>query len=162
MSQNTKSPEQTLYSGEKFTGSLRPGERLIFEMSEDGQTATIYEQPLQSEQADPVSDFVQKISLAKNGGWSFTGREFRNLMRPLVYIFLRDDRILYVGVSSHGLKRALEAGHQQKEARSICDEVRILTCDSLEDALKLEVALIRQFQPALNVAPGQVRTGGVQ
>jgi hypothetical protein len=89
-------------------------------------------------------------------GWvtkeeSFTGRQFRRMVvQPLVYMFIKDGRVTYVGMSRRGLSRPMNTHHAQWKARRECDTVHISHCKDVDSAKKLETFLISRLRPELN------------
>jgi len=89
--------------------------------------------------------------VVEGAGQSFKGDDFRMLCRPCVYVFLKDELPIYVGMSGYGMQRAAQHKHPQAEiARAECDEVRVFPCRSRNAAIKLETLLIGKTQPKYN------------
>jgi len=82
---------------------------------------------------------------------SFGGDFFRALARnPIVYVFLKDNRAIYVGMSRRGIGRPLSKGHKRNEVRRTCDDVRVFMCKDVKAAKELEEFLIRKLKPVEN------------
>lgn len=72
------------------------------------------------------------------------------LCSPIVYIFLRDNEILYVGSSRKGITRPLCPQHHVPEAKQECTLLQIFPCETYTEALRLESELIIQHRPKYN------------
>ena len=87
-----------------------------------------------------------------NAGQQFEGTHFRDLLKPGVYVLLKGDRPLYIGVAKRLLQRL--GGAQSHEGRTHamneCDKVLIYPCVSIEAAYELEKVLIGHIQPTHN------------
>ncbi len=97
---------------------------------------------------DILIDTVNKTVSGK--GISFKGEDFRQLSMPCVYIFLRDSKALYIGMSGNGIGRPTGRHNQAVIAKKMCDEVIIYPTNSVEDANKLEDVLIGILRPEYN------------
>lgn len=75
---------------------------------------------------------------------------FRRLNTPLVYVFLKDQLPLYVGLSTKGIARPYTKNHGAAQARAICHDVRVYFCREVRHAHALESYLIAKFQPPYN------------
>ena len=84
-----------------------------------------------------------------NSGQSFTGDDFRMLLKPIVYMFMKAGLPLYVGMSRRGITRPSGAHHVAK-AREECDEVKIFPCINEGAAYRLEQILISRTNPLYN------------
>lgn len=70
---------------------------------------------------------------------------------PGVYIFEKDGKALYVGMSrSNVFGRAASPIHHRVAARSTADTVIIYRCDSPQEAIDLESKLIWELRPLCN------------
>ena len=84
-------------------------------------------------------------------GISFTGDDFRSLCWPCVYVLLKGDTALYVGMSRNGMSRITAGLHKQAdEARRKCDKVLIYPTVSVDAASRLERVLITGLRPQMN------------
>jgi excinuclease UvrABC nuclease subunit len=83
-------------------------------------------------------------------GQRFNGEDFRMLLKPCVYLFMKDGSPLYIGMSKNGIARPAGANHRQFAAREECDEVLIYPCNSERDAKYLEELLICKTKPKYN------------
>lgn len=83
-------------------------------------------------------------------GQKFSGQDFRDLLRPGVYVFFKAGAPLYVGSSYSILQRAAYKDHNARTARQECDEVFLFPCVSREAAESLETYLIGRFRPRDN------------
>lgn len=82
--------------------------------------------------------------------FEFTQHQIRILSRPMVYIFSREDTVLYIGMSKHGLVRVLDPMHHAAVARKLATRVTLIPCRNFEYARKLERELIVDYQPVYN------------
>lgn len=89
-----------------------------------------------------------------NAGQSFNGNDFRDLLSPGVYVFLKDDIPLYVGMSKRLLGRIGNKHSQAALAIIECTKVLIYPCRSVDRAKKLELFLISRMKPKYNVNRG--------
>ena len=91
------------------------------------------------------------IGLTLEGkGQEFSGEDFRDLLRPGVYVFALGAQALYVGASRGLIERAAGAHHHQRRAVSGADKVYLFPCATWKDALKLEAELIARLRPSIN------------
>lgn len=115
----------------------------------DSKTAT----PNSLPKTNGKDDFDKKLArLVPDFGYEFTGDAFRDLCRPLVYLFLgRNDEPLYVGMTGTGIGRPANLRHHVSNARNHCYRVLIYPCKDVKAALKLELFLIRRLRPEYNI-----------
>lgn len=84
-------------------------------------------------------------------GLVFSGEELRSLLRPCVYIMLKNNEVLYVGVSNCGMSRVTAKIHKQaNKARQECDTLKIQPMKSIAAARELESMLINKLGPKYN------------
>lgn len=83
-------------------------------------------------------------------GAEFTGDAFRLFCGPIVYLFMREGKPLYIGMSSSGLARPGGRVHHKSLARDQADQVKTWSCRTTRDARKLESILIDQLRPPMN------------
>lgn len=87
-----------------------------------------------------------------DSGQRFAGQDFRSLRLPGVYMFLKDESVLYIGMSSCLLQRTGSSKHSQaSKAIAQCDAVLLYPCRSLQATRILERELIRKINPPFNV-----------
>lgn len=88
-----------------------------------------------------------------------TKQELEIYYSPLVYIFIKKDFrspnnegiILYVGKSKNGINRPFDPYHNYaKEAKKEANELHLYICDDEQEAIKLEIELIRKYKPKYN------------
>lgn len=92
-----------------------------------------------------------KNHIVRGSGVRFAGKELRRMMKPCVYLFVKNDMALYVGMSRDGLGRPFGRGHAKARQCMIeCDELLIYYCHSVDDAEKCETILIGTLQPKYN------------
>ena len=67
-----------------------------------------------------------------------------------VYIYIHEDRAVYVGSSSHTVGRCLSRGHHRREELLLGTSLIILPCKDVEAARELEDWLILELRPICN------------
>ena len=73
------------------------------------------------------------------------------MIGPIVYIFIRDDKPIYIGLSKHGLARALHGGHHlRKKINFKTYTLTAISCSTEKIAFELETNLIGILNPKLN------------
>jgi len=87
----------------------------------------------------------------------FRPEALETLNRPGVYMFVRDDRALYIGASDAVVGRALARNHHKRKVFK--DALKgasliIFPCQSLADARELEDRLIHELRPEHNQRGG--------
>lgn len=86
-----------------------------------------------------------------DSGVRFAGQELKRLSKPCVYLFIKNDLALYVGMSKNGLARPFSVGHgAAKRCMDDCDELLVYYCHSVEAAVECETILIDLFKPKYN------------
>ncbi len=83
-------------------------------------------------------------------GQKFKASDFRDLLKPGVYLFMRGGVPLYIGMAKRLLGRVGGWHKQAESAIQECDEVLLYPCVSVETALQLELMLIGQLKPLYN------------
>lgn len=83
-------------------------------------------------------------------GQSFKGGDFRDLLRPGVYILIENGVVLYVGQSKRMMAR-MSGKHHKNELFMRADEIRVYPCRTAKDAYELERILIDRLKPTHNV-----------
>ena len=83
-------------------------------------------------------------------GIEFPAVTMRELLGPIVYVWVRGDRALYVGMSTRGISRL--GGHHRLVLTQIeeTDALLVYPCQSAKYARTLEETLIRALCPSLN------------
>lgn len=104
-----------------------------------------------------VTDVFANIG-PRTGRYSFSITDWRVLTGPLVYAWVQRQRVLYIGMSSRGLRRALDPGHhkmQQDDRFRPHAGMRLFIWprETVEAARDLERHLITMHSPRLNRAP---------
>lgn len=80
-----------------------------------------------------------------------TGSELADHLGPLVYVLMREDEILYIGMSGSGVGRAFSSGHHAiGDTIRTTDTLKFIFCDSLVEAELLEAELLLRHRPPLN------------
>ena len=89
--------------------------------------------------------------VVSESGAEFKGEDARAWTRPVVYVFLLNQKALYVGMSKNGAGRIFDPKHSQAiRARAECDKVMMWVCRSRHDAIRAEHMLIHYLRPAYN------------
>ena len=84
--------------------------------------------------------------------------EFSSWLGPCVYLFWKDGRCLYVGMSLLGIRRPMERNHiVARECIEQCTDFEFLPCATQHEALNLESRLIREHQPIYNDQHAKLR-----
>lgn len=83
-------------------------------------------------------------------GVELLGADVIALRRPVVYVWRRGDRVLYVGKGASGIGRPLSPAHHRLQKLLPDDTVRILWCRDAAEADTLEARLIEHWRPPLN------------
>jgi hypothetical protein len=83
-------------------------------------------------------------------GQKFQASDFRDLLKPGVYLFMRGGLPLYIGMGKRLLGRIGGLHKQAGLAIEECDEVLMYPCVSLKAATELETLLIGQLRPRYN------------
>lgn len=96
--------------------------------------------------------FRAQLTALAPTGLEFDARTFRELAGALVYVWLRGDQVLYVGMSRIGLGRPTSARHHRLRLEAVQDTDRMLVwpCAGEAAARALEHLLIRTLRPQLN------------
>lgn len=97
-----------------------------------------------------IADAIGKEAVECVQAVQYSGGEFRALIRPCVYLFLRNGKPLYVGVSQHGISRPAALYHNHRTARDAADEVLLLFFGSAYSAKDAEQRLIEALKPPFN------------
>lgn len=72
------------------------------------------------------------------------------MVRPCVYLFLKDGVPLYIGSSANGLVRFACPNHHRRGIREVADDIQVIWCSTTEHARELEQHLIRKLHPKTN------------
>ena len=82
----------------------------------------------------------------------FTGQQILDSRGIVVYAWIREDEVLYIGKSIHGLARPLHPYHERLRDKDILpmDLLYLWHFSTREEAEKVELELIAQFRPKLN------------
>lgn len=81
------------------------------------------------------------------------GRSLDVFFKPLVYVFCKKKKCLYVG-SGSSADRPFDAAHHRRSDLAQADRVLLYSCESRDDAFVLERSLIAKLKPVLNQRPG--------
>jgi hypothetical protein len=82
-----------------------------------------------------------------NTGQEFRGDDFRELVKPGVYVAMLGDEPLYIGMSKNLLRRAASS---HRRAINECDRILLYPCVSVWTARELEAILIAKLRPKYN------------
>lgn len=86
----------------------------------------------------------------RGAGSSFSATDFRLMQSPGVYVLMRSNECLYVGVGKNALGRISATGHHRLISMRKCDRILLWPCKSLQDAERLEDILIFRLKPRDN------------
>jgi excinuclease UvrABC nuclease subunit len=78
-------------------------------------------------------------------------KHIKDLAGPLVYIYFDERRPIYIGSSRFGISRPFSPQHHIPNLTTNCTKLQLIPCETHEEALKLERALIRKFLPKFNI-----------
>jgi excinuclease UvrABC nuclease subunit len=71
--------------------------------------------------------------------------------KPIVYMAVSKDQVLYVGMSSNGIERVFGRGHHVlSRIRPQIHKIQVYETETEKDAISLESAMIREFRPIHN------------
>lgn len=79
-----------------------------------------------------------------------SGAEVIALRLPLVYVWSRGTRVLYVGKGDQGLARPLHPDHHRLVGVEPTDELKLWWCTTAAEAVQIERMLITKLKPELN------------
>lgn len=82
---------------------------------------------------------------------SVTAEERARWHQKVVYAWIRDEEVLYVGCSTRGVERPMGHGHEKLREIQPGDHVVVWPCD---DPAVTEEALIRRWRPRYNKPNG--------
>ncbi len=82
--------------------------------------------------------------------FSFSGADAKLLISPLVYVLLRGNRPLYVGMSTLGARRPFDPGHHALRHMQDGDKLLLWPVKNALMAERMERLLIDRLKPALN------------
>jgi len=127
--------------------------QVLFEVAAGRDPATNRE-----ERYDPPSPALPPVDidqttaevLQPKGRMELNGETVLALRRPVVYLWYRGSRILYVGKGDGGIARPLAADHEKLVAIEPNDRLVLWRCNSPEGAARTERLLIRKLRPELN------------
>lgn len=108
--------------------------------------------PSQHMNYDVQRDRARILELLDGDGFEFIGADVLRLRGPVVYLVLRDDRPLYVGMSRYGLGRPFTKIHRALGDLRESDRLNIWPVASGPAAEELESYLIRYLMPVRNIA----------
>ena len=81
---------------------------------------------------------------------NFSGRQMSVYRRPVVYAWVRESTVLYIGKGQGGLERPFTKTHHQLMAMLPDDELLVWFFDTIEKAEDFESLLIRTVKPVYN------------
>lgn len=88
----------------------------------------------------------------EGAGQSFKGIDFRQLLNPGVYILLKNEQPIYIGMGNrliYSLSRH-KSHYKRTQALEQCDQILVYPCKSVAAAKELESMLISAAQPKHN------------
>ena len=92
--------------------------------------------------------FEQKIRQMLDDGIGFSFKTVNLLLRSVIYIYLKDQKIIYVGRSKRGILRAVDPRHSQIMRNY--DRLLVYPIKNEDDAEVIEAVLIKAFKPKYN------------
>ena len=95
-----------------------------------------------------IEQRIERLVIA-GAAQEFKGNDFRDLLKPGVYVFLRHEQPIYIG-SSKSLLRRVASNHHKPLAIEECIKLLLYPCVSESAARELENLLIQAFQPQYN------------
>ena len=87
----------------------------------------------------------------------FTGLEVLRMRTPIIYAWVRDGEVLYIGMSIRGLERPFSRLHHRLIDMEVSDFLFVWQCSSVKDLEALEKKLIAELKPKFN-GPKIVKT----
>ena len=100
---------------------------------------------------NPEKTFTKIVSTYAKERYSLTGDTFKALQKPVVYMVLGEDEILYVGQSQNGAGRPYAKNHHAiSTITEPIKEVHLYIPDHPGDLNLLEQYLIKEFKPKYN------------
>jgi hypothetical protein len=82
----------------------------------------------------------------------FDGEHVFRLRAPIVYVWLRGEKALYVGSGASGIARPFLHCHHRLRGMLATDRLVIWACQSRSEALNLEARLVDTLRPKFNTA----------
>jgi len=145
--------EQVQRLRNKFPTQIQPSS--LASSSEEAKKHVTASDSLNQGQCD--ADRISALVLP-NAGQSLDGETLRNLRKPGVYILMRGETVLYVGLGTSLMGRLAGTNHRQSDkAIARCDRVLLYPCVSESAANELETMLITRLQPEYNYNKKWVR-----
>ena len=84
----------------------------------------------------------------------FSPEALQTLRSPGVYMYVREDKAIYVGASSSAIGRALARNHHRRKDLLVGTSLLLFPCKSAAEARQLEDKFIADLQPELNQRGG--------
>ena len=92
-----------------------------------------------------------RIDELRGLGISLSGKEYKDLLKPMIYIWKRKDIYLYVGKSIRGFRRLLSYHHVLSNYDIEDDDIfETILCSSNLESEILERDLIKSYKPVYN------------
>jgi hypothetical protein len=91
------------------------------------------------------------LELVAGPGLEFVGADVLNMLGPIVYLFSREGRPLYVGMSRRGLSRPFTHLHSALRKITETDRLQIWPVATPRAAVELEQHLIHHLMPVWNI-----------
>lgn len=96
-------------------------------------------------------EFSEKVMMMARRRVEFDVRKLPLFDKPVVYMALGKDDVLYVGMSSCGLGRVFGKGHHVlSRIHTEIVKLHVYETESIKDASKLESMMIQEFRPLYN------------
>jgi hypothetical protein len=92
---------------------------------------------------------LKLLSSSAPKGFCFSGVDVLDLKRPALYVWLRGDTILYVGIGRMGARRIFSVHHRLNDVLP-GDQIILWPMESLADAKEAEAIILESTRPRFN------------
>lgn len=86
----------------------------------------------------------------KTNAIAFNAESLALLTGPGVYMYLVNNKAIYVGSAKSLAGRSMSRGHHQRKNVSIANSLMLFPCDTHAEALELEMQMISDLRPRFN------------
>jgi hypothetical protein len=97
-----------------------------------------------------------RIMLTNRKAIEFSGDSLAILRSAGVYMYVREDRAIYIGAAKKVLGRALARNHHKLSELFSGTSLILFPCDTYEEAKQLEAELISDLKPEYNERNGKM------
>lgn len=126
--------------------------RLVMEIRDDLLKKNLRKYDFDSDKTQIIKDATTMIGGSQSPTMFLSGEQLRSLRAAVIYMWVRNEQVLYVGMSSTGLSRPLDIKHHRLANINDDDTFVAWGIPTVQQAKDLERELIRKFRPALNSA----------